>query len=175
MIRGSALAAVAAVVVAMSGMAAPAQDARPQLAQAPAAAGVLGTSQYSQDPALRCDLLEVKRISGGALMIRWRIVNDAGQTNAPGGGFATSTPPKGIHYDFDWPQLFYIDPAENKKYLPLTDSANNRILEVFYNITLAPGEQRLNWAKFPAPPPGSAKISVTIPNFEPFEDVPVAQ
>ena len=62
-----------------------------------------------------------------------------------------------------------------RKYLPLTDSANNRILEMFWNVDLAPGQQRLNWAKFPAPPPGSTKISISIPNFTPFEDAPVAQ
>lgn len=171
---------VAWVVAMLAGAAgfataAAAQNMPPQIAQAPAANAVLGTAQYSQDPALRCDLLEVKRVSGGALMIRWRIVNTAGQTNAPGGGFTTSTPAKGIGYDFHWGQLFYIDPAENKKYLPLTDSAGDRILDVSYGITLAPGEQRLNWAKFPAPPATSTKISVSIPNFEPFEDVPVAQ
>ena len=175
MFEGSALAAVAAVVVAI-GMAAFAQDARPQNAQAPVAAVVLGTSEFRNDPDLRCDLLEVKRISGGALLIRWRIINAAGQTTAAGGGFANPTPAKTIRYpDFNWEQLYYIDPAENKKYLPLTDSANNRILEMSWNLDLAPGQQRLNWAKFPAPPPGSAKISVSIPNFSPMEDVPVAQ
>jgi hypothetical protein len=176
MFRGSALAAVAVAVVVATGMAAFAQDTLPQIAQAPAATVVVGTSQFENDPDLRCDLLQVKRISGGALLIRWRIINTAGQTNAASGGFANSTTAKTIRYpDFSWEQLYYIDPAENKKYLPLTDSANNRILEMSWNIDLAPGQQRLNWAKFPAPPPGSAKISVSIPNFSPFEDVPIAQ
>jgi hypothetical protein len=179
MFRASALAMAAAGAVAIGaiGATASAQDARPQIAQAPAAAAVLATAQYSADPDLRCDLLEVKRISGGALMIRWRIVNAAGQANASStGGFANPTPAKPIHYYFSsWDALNYIDPAENKKYLPLTDSANNRILDVFGDVTLEPGQQRLNWAKFPAPPPGSAKISVSIPNFAPFEDAPVAQ
>ena len=176
MFRISALAVVAAgaIAIAAIGATASAQDARPQIAQAPAAAAVLGSAQLSSDPDLHCDLLEVKRISGGALMIRWRIINAAGQTG-PTGGFANPAPAKGIFYDFDWPQLYYIDPAENKKYLPLTDSNGTRILEVAYHLTLNPGEQRLNWAKFPAPPPSSAKISVTIPNFAPFEDVPVGQ
>jgi len=165
---------VVAMLAALAGFATPAtaQDARPQTAQAPAA-GVLGSAQYSSDPDLQCDLLEVKRISGGALMIRWRLVN-GGRANTAGGGFANTAPAKTIYYNFEWPQLFYIDPAENKKYLPLTDSANARILEIFIGDLPASG-QRLNWAKFPAPPPGSTKISVSIPNFAPFEDVPVAQ
>src|SRR5271155_377959 len=148
MLRVSALAVVAvgAVAVVAIAAAASAQDARPQIAQAPVASGVLGTAQFSEDPDLRCDLLEVKRISGGALMIRWRIINSASQANTAAGGFASPTPAKTIHYpDFRWEQLYYIDPAENKKYLPLTDSANNRILEMFWNVDLAPGQQRLNW------------------------------
>jgi hypothetical protein len=36
------------------------------------------------------------------------------------------------------------------------------------------GQPRLNWAKFPAPPPSSTKISVTLPRFAPFEDIPLS-
>jgi len=130
----------------------------------------LATAEYSADPTLRCELLEAKRVSGGALLVRWRIVNGAG---AGGGGLvATSTKP--IRYTFHWEELFYIDPAENKRYQFLTDSAGNRILEVFEG-DVSPGQQRGNWAKFPAPPPSSTKISIAIPRFPPFEDVPISQ
>ena len=131
---------------------------------APAAAptvpgGVIASAQYSNDPNLRCDLLEVKRVSGNALLVRWRLIN---------------TGAKGIGYDFDWPQLYYTDPAENKKYAFLTDSSGARVLDMWWG-TLGPGEQRLQWAKFPAPPATSKKITVYIPKFMPFEDVPVGQ
>jgi len=147
------------VVVAQN----PPQSARP------AGGTVLATGQYSDDPDLQCDLLEVKRVSGGALLVRWRIINTAGQT-----GGLTASKPKTIRYNFDWSELFYIDPAENKKYQFLTDSAGNRILLVWYG-DLEAGQQRLNWAKFPAPPTTSTKISIAIPRFAPFEDIPVAQ
>ena len=129
----------------------------------------LASAEFSDDPNLRCEILEVKRVSGGALNIRWRVVNGAGQ---PGGLAASSGKP--IKYDFGWDQIYYIDPAENKKYQFLTDSAGNRILNVFYG-SLQPGQQRVNWAKFPAPPATSTKISIYIPHFPPFEDVPVSQ
>jgi hypothetical protein len=137
-------------------------------AQNPPAGTVIASAQYSADPDLRCDLLEVKRLSGGALIIRWRVVNTAGQE-----GGLTATKPKTIPYDFGWGELYYIDPAENKKYQFLTDSAGGRILDVFYGDYSA-GQQRLNWAKFPAPPPSSTKISIALPRFAPFEDVPLA-
>ena len=120
--------------------------------------GVIASAQYSNDPNMRCDLLEVKRASGGALLVRWKLIN----TGAV----------KGVPYDFDWAQLYFTDPAENKKYAVLTDSAGVRVEDMWYG-TLGPGEQRLQWAKFPAPPAASNKVTVYIPKFMPFEDVPV--
>lgn len=157
--------------------AAPAQPAQtaavpPTTQSAPVAAqAVLASAQYSADPDLRCDLLEVKRVSGGALRIRWRIVNTAGGQQQTG---LVAGKPKTIYYDFNWGDLYYIDPAENKKYNYLTDAEGNKIIDVWYG-NLPAGEQRLNWAKFPAPPSTTATISVNIPKFAPFEDVPVAQ
>jgi hypothetical protein len=130
----------------------------------------LATAQYSADPDLRAEILEAKRVSGGALNVRWRIVHGAAQPGGLTGGTAT----KPIYYNFSWDQIYFVDPAENKKYQFLTDSAGNRILEVFHG-NIAPGQQRLNWAKFPAPPAASNKITIYLPHFAPFEDIPVSQ
>jgi hypothetical protein len=154
----------------------PAAPATVPAAAAPAAAPmspgtVIASAQYSADPNLRCDLLEVRRVSGGALLVRWRLINAAGAPQS--NGLVAGAAPKAIHYDFDWPQLYYTDPAENKKYAFLTDSENNRVLDIWYG-DLPPGEQRLQWAKFPAPPATSTKVTVYIPKFAPFEDTPVS-
>jgi len=145
-------------------------------APAPAAPMSSGTAiasaQFGANPDLRCDLLEVKRTSGGALLVRWRLVNTAGGQAST--GLVAGGPSKPIYYNFDWQELYYTDPVENKKYAYLTDSENNKILDVFWGNFNA-GEQHLNWAKFPAPPPASVKITVYIPKFMPFEDVPVSQ
>jgi hypothetical protein len=132
-------------------------------------AGVLASGEFSNDPDLRCDILEVKRASGGSLNIRWRVVNTTGQ---PGG--LSGSQGKPIAYSFSWSEIYFIDPAENKKYGFLTDSGGNRILSVFEG-NYAPGQQRTNWAKFPAPPASSQKITIYIPKFPPFEDIPVSQ
>jgi hypothetical protein len=152
-----------------AGSVADAQQPAPQAVQAPSNNGI-ASAQYSQDPDLRCDLLEVKRVSGGALLVRWRVINTAGG----GSSGLTATAAKPIRYDFGWNELFFIDPAENKRYQFLTDSGGNRIVDVWYG-DLEPGQQRVNWAKFPAPPPSSTKISLSLPKFPPFEDVPVSQ
>jgi len=125
---------------------------------APAASGI-ASAQYSANPDLRCDLLEVKRVSGGGVLVKWRIVNSAA---------------KDVYYDGQWADLYYIDPGENKKYPFLTDAGGARIAEVFWGAVPF-GQQRASWAKFPAPPATSNKIAVHIPAFPPFEDVPLAQ
>jgi len=139
-------------------------------APAPAPGNVLGSGQFSKDPAMRGDLLEVKRVSGGALMIKWRLLNT---------GPAAPTP-KAVHYFGDWNvsppggEVYFIDPTENKKYQYLTDSEGHPIADLFWG-DLPAGEQRANWAKFPAPPATTTKISFHIPSFAPFEDVPISQ
>jgi hypothetical protein len=142
-------------------------------AATPASSGnAIASAQFNGDPNLRCDLLEVKRTSGGALLIRWRTINTA---TAQSGGLVAGTASKPIYYALDsWNDLYYTDPAENKKYAFLTDTENNRILDVFQG-NFETGQQHLNWAKFPAPPATSNKITVVIPKFVPFEDVPVSQ
>ena len=139
--------------------AAPIQPAAPAAAPAAAAPAALGSAQYSANPQIRCDVLEVKRVSGNALLARWRVVHAGAEPQ--------------IHYTFDWKDIYYIDPAENKKYSFLTDSEGQRILDAKWG-SMKPGEQWLSWAKFPAPPPTSTKISLSIGGFAPFEDVPVA-
>ena len=136
-----------------------ASDPAPAAEPAQAKPGsVIASAQYSNDPNLRCDLLEVKRVSGGALLARWRIVN---------------TGTKVIGYDFGWDDIYYIDPVGNKKYNFLTIEGK-RILDM-WNGGLPPGEQRVMWAKYPAPPPTSKRISLNVPKFTPFEDVPVSE
>ncbi len=144
-------------------LAAAPQPSAPDPAPAPDPAqaktgGVIASAQYANDPNLRCDLLEVKRVSGGAVLARWRFVN---------------TGTKSVNYDFSWDDIYYIDPAGNKKYANLSIDGK-RILDVWWG-TLPPGEQRVNWVKYPAPPPTSKRISLNVPKFQPFEDVPVSE
>jgi len=143
-----------------------------------AATRVIASAQYSLDPNLRVDLLEVKRVSGGALLVRWRIVDTAGsQQNT---GLIAGEESKRIRYgvggtdsSWAWSELYFTDPAENKKYSFLMDSDGNRLLDVFTG-DFHQGDQRENWAKFPAPPATSTKVTIYIPKFPPFEDVPVS-
>jgi hypothetical protein len=153
-------------------------SATPGAPAAPPAAGpvapttAIASGQYSDDPNLRADLLEVKRVSGGALLVRWRIVDTAGAQQSA--GLVAGAAPKQINYTtWSWDDLYYTDPAENKKYGFLTDTGGVKVLDVFSGY-LNPGDERDNWAKFPAPPATSTKVTIYIPKFPPFEDTPIS-
>src|ERR1700722_4843771 len=135
-----------------------AADPAPAATPAAGPGGVIASAQYSNDPNLPCALLELKRVSGNALLARWRIVN---------------TGAKPISYDFGWDDIYYIDPAGNKKFnnLPIE---GRRILDMWWG-TLQPGEQHMMWAKYPAPPPTSKRVSLNVPKFPPFEDAPFSE
>jgi hypothetical protein len=151
--------------------AAPASGAAPAAAPM-AAATAIASAQYSDDPSLRADLLEVKRVSGGALLIRWRLVDTAGSQQ--GAGLVAGAAQKPATYTgWSWADLYYTDPAENKKYGVLTDTEGNRLLDV-YSGDVQPGQERDNWSKFPAPPASSTKVTIYIPKFPPFEDTPIS-
>jgi hypothetical protein len=172
-VKGPAQAPAPAPVAAAPAPAAPAPVAAATAAAAPPASApaptpVIASGEFNNDPLLRADLLEVKRVSGGSLTVRWRVVNTAGASQ----GLAAAQP-KNIAYNYSYPQLYYTDPAENKKYQYLTDSQQRQLLQV-YEGYYEPGQARGNWAKFPAPPATSKKITIHIPNFPPFEDIPVA-
>jgi hypothetical protein len=152
------LATAATAVTGSAGAAAPALRIA-QASPAPAApAHVLASGEFSNDPDLHCDLLEVKRVSG-ALLIRFRIAN-------------TATSGKEISWNNDWGAFYFVDPAEQKKYLLLRDADDHPIAEI-RSSSFAPGDKRVFWAKFPALPATSTKISVTIGGFSPFDDIPV--
>lgn len=142
-------------------------------AAAPAAPGaVIASTEYREDSNLRAEVLEARRISGGALYVKWRVINatpPAQQT-----GLAAGQEQKPIYYTYSSSELYYVDPAENKKYEFLKDSEGNNIFDIWYG-NLKPGESKTSWAKFPAPPPTSTKISLTLPRFSPLEDVPITQ
>ena len=125
--------------------------------------------QFNNDPDLRCDILEVKRASGGALLVKWRLSRPTVSTS----GLATKADDKAIYHSFSWSGVYVTDPAENKKYSGLKDSQGHWLSQGD-NKTYAPGQQQVMWMKFPAPPGSSTKVGFVFPGFAPFDDLPVS-
>jgi hypothetical protein len=116
-------------------------------------------------PGVTVTIQELKR-SANALTLRFVMANTSNQS------FATyyalfekqAHSVDGIHL---------IDPVGKKKYFVVRDSDGACVCSREVQA-IAPGSQSVLWAKFPAPPDDVQKITVEIPHFPPFEDVPVS-
>ncbi len=137
---------------------------------APPAQAAIASQEYNENPDLRCDILEVKRLSGGALLLKWRLSRPAAGT-ASG---RSAAPAATIHHTWSWSYVYVTDPAENKKYSGLKDSEGSWLAQGD-SKQYAPGDRQVMWMKFPAPPVTSARISFVFPGFPPFEDLAVSQ
>ena len=70
--------------------------------------------------------------------------------------------------------VYVLDVAAGKKYEVLRDS-EKRPLATAEHVRVYPkaGETTKAWWKFPAPPAKTKKVTFSLPNCEPFEDVPI--
>jgi hypothetical protein len=69
--------------------------------------------------------------------------------------------------------VHYIDAKNQKKYLVVKDAEKKALGTNLKYFTLAPGESKAAWGKFPEPPADVQKISIYLPGAPPFEDVPI--
>jgi hypothetical protein len=93
-----------------------------------------------------------------ALLIRWRLIGSQLRSVV-----------------YDWllgEEIYYIDTTQNRKYSVLQINGTP-IAGLLKYQQIQPGQQRIAWAKFPAPPAATKKIGIYIQNFLPFEDIPV--
>ena len=82
--------------------------------------------------------------------------------------------------DLPYDKTYVIDVGSGKKYEVLRDS-DKAVIATTSKYTarteikesIGAGETFSAWWKFPAPPPATQKITFTLPNSEPFEDVPI--
>jgi hypothetical protein len=138
----------------------------PQTASAkPALATADGENQGS-----RVEIQELKRVSGGTVMLRLAMINDADQTLSLGHDFGQQgmldlSSIGGVHL---------IDPVGKKKYLVVRDSKNN--CDCSQKVPDLSAKSRVNlWARFPAPPDNVEKITVVVPHFPPLDDIPISR
>jgi hypothetical protein len=140
----------------------------PAPASQPAPSSTALPSTQGEFPGLTLTVQELKR-SSSALTLKFALINQSKNDYAfhydfgeGGGDFGTIS---GIHL---------IDAANKKKYFVVRDT--DRACACSSNIANVPvGSQSVLWAKFPAPPDDVQKITVEIPHFPPFEDVPISR
>ncbi len=152
-----------------------APSATPQ-AQAPAQAGepapakaALATSD-GETRGARVEVQELKRVSGGTVMLRFTMINDGDKTLNVGYDFGAGSTSDigtvgGVHL---------IEPVGKKKYLVVRDSESK--CDCSRGVKDVAAKSRANlWARFPAPPDNVEKIGVVIPHFSPMDDVPLSK
>jgi len=142
--------------------------------QAPAgqpapAKAALATSD-GETPGARVEVQELKRVSGGTVMLRFVMINDGDKTLNVGYDFGAGSTSDygtvaGVHL---------IEPVGKKKYLVVRDSESK--CDCSRGVKDVAAKSRANlWARFPAPPDNVEKIGVVIPHFSPMDDVPLSR
>ena len=151
---------------------APAPDAAPLAAPAPQTAPAkpaLATSDGEKQGS-RVEVQELKRVSGGTVMLRFTMINDGDKTLNVGYDFGAGSTSDigtvgGVHL---------IEPVGKKKYLVVRDSESK--CDCSRGVQDIAAKSRANlWARFPAPPDNIEKIGVVIPHFSPMDDVPLSR
>ena len=142
-----------------------AQPAPPAPQSKPALASADG-----ETPGARVEVQELKRVSGGTVMLRFTMINDGDKTLNVGYDFGSGSTSDigtvgGVHL---------IEPVGKKKYLVIRDSENK--CDCSRGVKDVTAKSRANlWARFPAPPDNVEKIGVVIPHFSPMDDVPLSK
>lgn len=127
-------------------------------------AASLGSVPMNVD-GLTLELLSVER-KGNVLTVKWAVKND--------GKAAASA-------DFDLAgknaTSYVVDEESGTKYYALTDKEGHLLAtEHEYGgiwESVAPGQTKRFWAKFPAPPPAVKAINVLFTDAEPFESIAI--
>jgi hypothetical protein len=126
-------------------------------------------SADGEAPGTRIEVLELKRVSGGTVMLRFSLVNDSDQAI----NFGNDLTQEGMNESGTVGGIYLVDPVNKKKYLVVRDSQNKcDCSQKFYKLD---AKSRANlWARFPAPPEDVKKIGVSLNRFAPLDDVPIS-
>ncbi|MEN3355857.1 MAG: hypothetical protein V7640_4015 [Betaproteobacteria bacterium] len=138
---------------------------------AASAAGKAIATSDGEKPGSRVEVQELKRVSGGTVMLRFAMINDADQQLNFGYDFGDRNTRDhfanigGVHL---------IDAVGKKKYLVVRDSQDQ--CDCSRNLKDLAPKSRVNlWARFPAPPDNVEKVTVVVPHFSPMDDVSLSR
>ena len=133
---------------------------------ASAATGTVIAHADGETPGTRVDIYELKRTSGDTVTLKFAFVNN-GTKELGGYDFAKAA------NDYDTvADVHLLEPTERTQYSVMRDPDHKCVCST--GVGVKQGEQKHYWAKFPAPPAASTKLTVVVPHFEPVEDVPVS-
>jgi hypothetical protein len=111
----------------------------------------------------RIEITELSRTSGDTVTLKFRLVNDSGDTANP----------TQLMNGYDVQPVHLIDAAGKKKYLVIKDADGKCVCSSDLESSLDSGKSMNLWARFPAPPAEVKEVSVVFPHFIPT-DAPIA-
>jgi len=126
--------------------------------------------QDSDFPDVEVALLEVTRTPGNTVTVKWQYRNKGPkQRELQAIGMNEAD-----HYKIV-AAAYLVDPANKKKYLIVRDTNDVPLGSRSNNYRVPPKDALAMWAKFPAPPETTEKVSVFVPHSAPFDDVKLAR
>ena len=135
------------------------------------ASGKAIATSDGEKPGSRVEIQELKRVSGGTVMLRFAMINDADQQLNFGYDFGDA---KSRDHFANIGGVHLIDAVGKKKYLVVRDSQDQ--CDCSRNLKDLAPKSRVNlWARFPAPPDNVDKITVVVPHFSPMDDAPISR
>lgn len=123
----------------------------------------LAVEDYSEAD-VEVSLLQVKRTTGDTVTVKWKYKN-RGDKPARIPALVSD-------------ELYLVDAANKKKYFVIKDEKGQWVAgsaHGYHSVDIKEGASFPMWAKFPAPPAKTEKITVYLPGVAPMEDVPISQ
>jgi hypothetical protein len=136
----------------------------------PAEAGAVRAVAQGEVPGRRLEIREIRRGSGEVVDLRFTIVNDGDGNLSFGYDYADPKYEVTDHGSIGG--VFLLDPFSRELYGVLRDGQSRCACSQGLK-GLGAGERAELWAKFPAPPASTDRVSIVVPRFMPVDDVPL--
>ena len=122
----------------------------------------------------RIDVTQLKRVAGNMVSLKFVLVNDSNDGIPISYNFLPAEEgPTQMGTDTDSiAGVYLVDAAGSTKYTVVRDA--HGVCACSTGLSTVGPKSKVNlWAKFPAPPDSVTKLTVTVPHFQPVEDVPL--
>ena len=134
-------------------------------------ARIIATAE-GEYPGMVLELLGVRRTSGQIVTTEFAMRNAGSQRAAlPGDAFNEPGVPESLSVG----GAYLTDEVNRKKYLVLRDTAGACVCSRGIETAFEPGQRRVYFAKFPAPPESVSTITVVVPHFSPIDGVGISE
>jgi hypothetical protein len=135
-----------------------------------ATAQILGKAD-GDEPGTRIEVTTLKRVSGNQLMLQFEMINASSKPIGFGYNFIIPAAPSDMTRDDSTIAGIYLLDGTTK--IAVARDLKGICVCSLNQRPVAPTSRRPLWARFPAPPDATTKLTVVLPHFQPVDDVPI--